>query len=394
MPSSAPSKTGSSAFGLAKAEGVAEVASVGGFVKQYSVVIDPRRLQALGIPLSKIRDAIRDSNMDVGGRTVEVSETEYSVRGRGYIKSISDLEQIVVKSDRGVPVLLKDVAHVELTPDERRGITELNGEGEVVSGIALQRYGENALSVIQHVKDRLAEITPSLPKGVSVEAVYDRSALINRAIDTLKRTLFEESAIVALVCVIFLLHARSALVAIITLPLGVLIAYICMWLLGLSSNIMSLGGIAIAIGAMVDAAIVMIENAHKRLERAPPGKSRTEVLIEAGGRGGTGALLQPAHHHRVLPADLHARGAGGAAVQAARLHQDLRHGGGGAALGAAGTGADDAVRARPHHARAQKSGEPVPDLDLSAGDPARAQVQGSHDPHCARHPAGESVARL
>ena len=190
------------------------------------------------------------------------------MRGRGYIKNLSDLEQIVVKSDKGVPVLLKDVARVELTPDERRGITELNGEGEVVSGIALQRFGENALSVIQHVKDRLAEVVPSLPKGVTVEPVYDRSALINRAIDTLKRTLFEESAIVALVCVIFLLHARSALVAIITLPLGVLIAYICMWLLGLSSNIMSLGGIAIAIGAMVDAAIVMIENAHQR-SRSP-----------------------------------------------------------------------------------------------------------------------------
>ena len=268
-------------FGLAKAEGVAEVASVGGFVKQYSVVIDPRRLQALGIPLSRIRDVIRESNMDVGGRTVEVSETEFAVRGRGYIRGLSDLEQIVVKNEGGVPVLLKDVARVELAPDERRGITEMNGEGEVVSGIALQRFGENALSVIQHVKDRLAEIEPSLPKGVSIEAVYDRSDLINRAIDTLKRTLVEESFIVALVCVVFLLHARSALVAIITLPLGVLIAYICMWLLGLSSNIMSLGGIAIAIGAMVDAAIVMIENAHKRLERAPPGKPRSEVLIEA-----------------------------------------------------------------------------------------------------------------
>jgi copper/silver efflux system protein len=268
-------------FSLAKAEGVAEVASVGGFVKQYSVVVDPRRLQALGIPLSKIRDVIQESNMDVGGRTVEVSETEFAIRGRGYIKSPSDLEQIVVKNDGGVPVLLKDVARVELTPDERRGITEMNGEGEVVSGIALQRFGENALSVIQHVKDRLTEIAPSLPQGVSIEAVYDRSDLINRAIETLKRTLVEESFIVALVCVIFLLHARSALVAIITLPLGVLIAYICMWLLGLSSNIMSLGGIAIAIGAMVDAAIVMIENAHKRLERAPAGKPRTEVLIEA-----------------------------------------------------------------------------------------------------------------
>jgi Cu(I)/Ag(I) efflux system membrane protein CusA/SilA len=268
-------------YGLAKAEGVAEVASVGGFVKQYSVVIEPRRLQALGIPLAKIREALRTSNMDVGGRTVELAETEFAVRGRGYVKSLSDLEQIVVKSDRGVPVLLKDVARVELAPDERRGITELNGEGEVVSGIALQRFGENALSVIRNVKERLLEIAPSLPGGVSIEPVYDRSELIYRAIGTLKRTLLEESAIVALVCVVFLLHVRSALVAIITLPLGVLIAFLCMHLLGISSNIMSLGGIAIAIGAMVDAAIVMIENAHKHLERAPAEKPRSEVLIEA-----------------------------------------------------------------------------------------------------------------
>ncbi len=268
-------------YGLAKAEGVAEVASVGGFVKQYSVVIDPRRLQSLGISLSKIRDALRSSNIDVGGRTIELAETEFVVRGRGYIKSLADLEQIVVKNERGVPLLLRDVARVELAPDERRGITEMNGEGEVVTGIVLQRFGENALSVIKNVKQRLAEITPSLPQGVTVDAVYDRSDLIYRAIDTLKRTLVEESIIVALVCVVFLLHVRSALVAIITLPLGVLIAYLCMYLLGLSSNIMSLGGIAIAIGAMVDAAIVMIENAHKHLERAPPDKPRTEVLIDA-----------------------------------------------------------------------------------------------------------------
>jgi copper/silver efflux system protein len=268
-------------YGLAKAEGVAEVASVGGFVKQYSVIIDPRRLQALGIPVAKVREAIRSSNMDVGGRTVELAETEFAVRGRGYIKNLSDLEQIVVKSGQGVPVLLKDVARVELAPDERRGITELNGEGEVVSGIALQRFGENALTVIRNVKERLAEIAPSLPQGVTIESIYDRSDLIYRAIDTLKRTLIEESIIVAVVCVVFLLHVRSALVAIVTLPLGVLIAYLCMHLLGLSSNIMSLGGIAIAIGAMVDAAIVMIENAHKRLERAPADKPRTEVLIEA-----------------------------------------------------------------------------------------------------------------
>jgi Cu(I)/Ag(I) efflux system membrane protein CusA/SilA len=268
-------------YGIAKAEGVAEVASAGGFVKQYSVVIDPRRLQLMGIPLAKVREALRTSNMDVGGRTVELAETEYAVRGRGYIKSLSDLENIVIRSDRGVPVVLRDVARIELAPDERRGITEMNGEGEVVSGIALQRFGENALAVIRNVKDRLAEIAPSLPQGVTIESVYDRSELIYRAIDNLKRTLLEESAIVALVCIVFLLHVRSALVAIITLPLGVLIAYLCMYLLGLSSNIMSLGGIAIAIGAMVDAAIVMIENAHKHLERAPDGKSRAQILVEA-----------------------------------------------------------------------------------------------------------------
>ncbi len=268
-------------YGIAKAEGVAEVASVGGFVKQYSVVVDPRRLQALGISLDKVRAALRSSNRDVGGRTVELTETEFAVRGRGYVKNISDLEQIVVKNDRGVPVLLRDVARIELTPDERRGVTELNGEEEVVSGVVVQRFGQNALSVIANVKDRLAEIAPGLPQGVAIQAVYDRSDLINRAIETLKRTLIEESVIVALVCVVFLLHVRSALVAIITLPLGILIAYLCMYVLGLSSNIMSLGGIAIAIGAMVDAAIVMIENAHKRLERAASDKTRAEVIIAA-----------------------------------------------------------------------------------------------------------------
>ncbi|MBI3704579.1 MAG: efflux RND transporter permease subunit [Rhizobiales bacterium] len=268
-------------YGLAKAEGVAEIASVGGFVKQYSVVIDPRRLQSLGISLSSVRTALRSSNIDVGGRTVELGETEFVVRGRGYVKSLSDLEQIVVKNDRGIPVLLRDVARVELTPDERRGITEVNGEGEAVTGIVLQRFGENALNVIKNTKERLAQIVPSLPQGVTLEAVYDRSDLIYRAIENLKGTLIEESIIVAIVCVVFLLHVRSALVAIITLPLGVLISYLCMYLLGLSSNIMSLGGIAIAIGAMVDAAIVMIENAHKHLERADPGKPRSEVLIEA-----------------------------------------------------------------------------------------------------------------
>ncbi len=254
-------------YQLTKAPGVAEVASIGGFVQQYQVVVDPRRLQAYGVPLSRVTQVIRDSNRDVGGRVVEMAETEYMVRGKGYLRGKSDLDQLVVKSEKGVPVLLRDIARVELGPDERRGLTELNGEGEVVSGIVMARYGQNALEVIANVKEKIREVTSGLPEGVTIATVYDRSDLILRAIANLKTTLLEESAIVALVCIVFLLHVRSALVAIIMLPVGVLIAFIAMRLLGMNSNIMSLGGIAIAIGAMVDAAIVMIENAHKHLER-------------------------------------------------------------------------------------------------------------------------------
>jgi Cu(I)/Ag(I) efflux system membrane protein CusA/SilA len=273
-------------YGLAKAEGVAEIASVGGFVKQYNVVIDPQRLRGFGIPLSKVRDAIRASNMDVGGRTVELSEFEFVVRGRGYLKGIPDLQKIVLKNEGGTPVLLQDVARVELGPDERRGLTELNGEGEVASGIVLQRFGANALDVIDNVKKRLAEIATSLPKGVTIQAVYDRSTLIHAAIENLRHTLFEESVVVALVCFVFLLHVRSALVAILMLPVGILMAFAAMKALGLGSNILSLGGIAIAIGAMVDAAIVMIENAHKHLERDSATKPRLQILIEAASEVG------------------------------------------------------------------------------------------------------------
>jgi Cu(I)/Ag(I) efflux system membrane protein CusA/SilA len=268
-------------YQLTKAQGVAEVASIGGFVQQYQVIVDPRKLQAYGIPLSRVAQVIRMSNTDVGGRVVEMSEIEYMVRGRGYLRGIADLELLVVKAERGIPVLLKDIARVELGPDERRGITELNGEGEVVAGIAMARYGQNALDVIENLKSKIAEIASGLPQGVTIEPVYDRSDLIHRAIDNLKRTLLEESLIVALVCIVFLLHVRSALVAIIMLPIGVLIAFIAMRVLGLNSNIMSLGGIAIAIGAMVDAAIVMIENAHKHLERLQPGESRLEAITDA-----------------------------------------------------------------------------------------------------------------
>jgi Cu(I)/Ag(I) efflux system membrane protein CusA/SilA len=266
-------------YSLAKADGVAEIASVGGFVKQYSIVVDPRRLQSFGISLETVRSAIRNSNMDVGGRSIEIAETEYAVRGRGLFRNVADIETIVLKANAGTPVLLKDVSRVEFVPDERRGITELNGEGEAVGGIAIQRYGENALSVIDNVKKAIEDVKASLPEGTKVETVYDRSILIHRAIETLKVTLLEESLIVAIVCFIFLLHIRSAMVAILMLPIGILVAFLMMRLFGLSSNIMSLGGIAIAIGAMVDAAIVMIENAHKHLERADPGKTRLEIII-------------------------------------------------------------------------------------------------------------------
>jgi Cu(I)/Ag(I) efflux system membrane protein CusA/SilA len=268
-------------FGLTKAQGVSEIASVGGFVKTYAVTVDPLRLKSYDIPLPRVIEAIRENNMDVGGRVIEMTETEYLVRGQGYLRGIADLEQVVLKADRLTPVLLRDVARVELGPDERRGLTELNGDGEVVSGIAVQRYGGNALDIIANVKEKIAEIAPSLPEDVTIETIYDRSDLIHRAIETLRVTLLEESIIVALVCVVFLLHVRSALVAIIMLPVGVLMAFIAMHILGINSTIMSLGGIAIAIGAMIDAAIVMIENAHKHLERAAPDTPRIKALVDA-----------------------------------------------------------------------------------------------------------------
>ena len=268
-------------YQLTKAQGVAEVASVGGFVQTYQVTVHPRQLHAYGIPLMKVVEVIRASNRDVGGRAIEMAETEYVVRGRGYLRGVSDIENLVLKADKGTPVLIRDIGRVELVPDERRGLAELNGEGEVVAGIAVARYGQNALEVIGNIKAKIAEISPGLPQGVSLQAVYDRSDLILRAIDNLTRTLIEESIIVGLVCIVFLLHARSALVAIVMLPIGVLIAMLAMHMMGLTSNIMSLGGIAIAIGAMVDAAIVMIENAHKHLERAPPGARRLQIIIDA-----------------------------------------------------------------------------------------------------------------
>ncbi len=278
-------------YALSSVKGVAEVAPVGGFVKQYQVDLDPNALVAYNIPVSEVVNAIKMSNADVGGKIFEVATTEYYIRGRGYIKKIEDIENIVLKVQNGTPVYLKNVANVHLGGDIRRGVAELDGRGEVVGGIIVMRYGENALNVIDGVKKKLEEIKASLPDGVHVVTTYDRSDLIKRAIATLREKLIEESIVVALVCLVFLWHIRSALVAIITLPIAIILSFVPMWWMHVTSNIMSLGGIAIAIGAMVDSAIIMIENAHKQLEhfrethrREPNNLERVEVII-AGAKG-------------------------------------------------------------------------------------------------------------
>ena len=275
-------------YALSSVEGVAEVASIGGYVKQYQVTVDPAKLLAYNIPIDMIEMAIMKSNNDVGGEVIEMGEMEFMVRGLGYIKSIEDVENIPLMVDKrtNTPVYLKDVADVTLGPLMRRGIAEANGEGEVVGGIIVMRYGQNALKVIKDVKNKIEELKAGLPDDVKIEPVYDRSGLIERAIDTLKEKLIEEILIVALVCIIFLMHARSAFVAVFTLPTAILMSFIIMRWQGINANIMSLGGIAIAIGAMVDAAIIMIENAHKHIEHEalkPPEerRNRWQLIIDA-----------------------------------------------------------------------------------------------------------------
>ncbi|HSM37600.1 MAG TPA: CusA/CzcA family heavy metal efflux RND transporter [Longimicrobiales bacterium] len=269
-------------YQLTAVPGVSEVASVGGFEKTYEVTVDPARLRGYGIPISRVMSAIQASNQDVGAMMMELSEREYMVRGLGYLQSAEDIENVVVGATAsGTPIRIADVATVQLSPDVRRGLADLDGRGDVVGGIVVMRFGENALATIGRVKAKLAQIEDGLPPGVVVRPVYDRSDLIERAIDTLKEKLLEESIVVALVAILFLFHARSALVAILTLPVGILMAFIVMRLLGIGADIMSLGGIAIAIGAMIDAAIVMIENMHKHLERDILAKRRR---LRAGGR--------------------------------------------------------------------------------------------------------------
>ncbi|MBP1750906.1 MAG: silA, partial [Deltaproteobacteria bacterium] len=266
--------------------GISQVASIGGFVKQYQVTIDPNRLVAFNVPITTVMEAVRKSNLDVEGRVLEFSGIEYMVRGRGYIKDIADVENIAIKTNNlGTPVFLKDIATVKLGPEIRRGLADLNGQGEVTGGIVVVRFGENVLNAIERVKEKIArDIQPSLPKGVKVVVTYDRSDLINRAIGTLKEEIVKLSIAVSVVCLVFLFHLPSALVVILTLPFAIIMSFICMFYLNVTSNIMSLSGIAIAIGAMVDASIIMVENAHKKLEEWEEGGrqgKRVGVIIEA-----------------------------------------------------------------------------------------------------------------
>ncbi len=269
-------------YDLMSVPGVAEVASAGGFVKQYQVEVDPEKMRAYGLSLKEINEAIKKSNIDVGGRLLEMGETEFMVRSKGYIRAIEDLEDIPVALDEKThtPILLSQVAHIQIGPEIRRCVIEMDGKGEAVSGIVVIRFGENALEVIKRVKARLQELAAGLPQGVEVHTSYDRSALILRAIDTLKSTLFKEMTVVALVCIVFLLHFRSAFVAIFTLPVGIILSFIFIKFLGINANIMSLGGIAIAIGVMVDASIVMVENLHKHKEREAD-LSHKDMVIKA-----------------------------------------------------------------------------------------------------------------
>ncbi len=269
-------------YELTSVEGVSEVAGIGGYVKQYQITLDPNKLRAYNIPISMIRQAVSRSNNDVGGRVLEIAETEFMIRGLGYIKDPEDIEQVVIGTDgNGIPVLVRDVADVSIGPEMRRGLAELDGEGEVVGGIIVVRYGANAYEVISNVKEKLEELKKGLPEDVEIVTVYDRSTLIENSVRTLLEKLLEEGLAVALICILFLLHFRSSLVAIITLPVAVLIAFIVMHYQGINANIMSLGGIAIAVGAMVDAAIIMIENTHKHMERDRGKKDHWQIVADA-----------------------------------------------------------------------------------------------------------------
>ncbi|VCY05131.1 oqxB_1_EU370913 [Klebsiella pneumoniae] len=370
---------------------VSEVASVGGVVKEYQIVVDPMKLTQYGISLGEVKSALDASNQEAGGSSVELAEAEYMVRASGYLQTLDDFKNIVLKTgDNGVPVYLGDVARVQIGPEMRRGIAELNGEGEVAGGVVILRSGKNAREVISAVKEKLASLQSSLPEGVEVVTTYDRSQLIDRAIDNLSYKLLEEFIVVALVCALFLWHVRSALVAIISLPLGLCFAFIMMHFQGLNANIMSLGGIAIAVGAMVDAAIVMIENAHKRLEEwehQHPGEKLSNDTLENNyrglGGGRPGAVYQPADHHPVVYPDFHPRRPGGQTVRPAGLHQNLVDGRGGAAGDRGDPDPDGLLDPRQDPGGEQQSAESLFDPHLSPAAAEGAALAEDYPADCA-----------
>ena len=357
-------------YALETVPGVAEVASIGGFVRQYQVQLDPNKLLAYGIPLSTVIDKVKTSTNEVGGRVLDLSGAEYMIRGLGYLRSLNDLATVAVGSKNGTPVLLRDLGTVSFGPDIREGVAEWNGEGETVGGIIVMRQGMNALNVINGVKQKLREIAPSLPPGVQIMPGYDRSGLIDASIKTLQRDLLEEAIIVSLVIIVFLFHFRSALIAILALPIAVLVSFIPMYWLGVTSNIMSLGGIALAIGVLVDASIVMVENGYRHLSErqehdpAPVSEpERQDDSYQCSQAGWPGTLLLAADHRRFLPAGLSARSAGRTHVPSAGLDQDAGSRFFVHPRDHAGAGPDGDADSRPPAARACQS-----DLAHHAGD--------------------------
>ena len=402
--------------------GVSEVASLGGFGRQYQVNVDPNRLRNYGLSIQRVVEAVRGGNAETAGRLIEFGGTEYMVRGRGYAKSVADFESIVVSaSESGTPIRIRDIGHVTVGPDLRRGLADLDGAGEVVSGIVVMRQGENAVDVIDRVKERIRQIEPGLPAGMEIVPIYDRSALIRSAIDNVSETLIEVVLTVVVIVLLFLWHAPSALIPLITLPVAVLVGFIPFHALGITANIMSLGGIAIAMGELVDAAIVVVEQTHKKLEQAQRDGSTTRLSqgrARGGPRGGAGELLRAARDRGVVPPGAGARVAGRPAVQATGLHEDAHDARGGGPRDHARPRAARALHARaplrvparvalpgdergarrPHPVRRVASDQPLPHAGVRAGRPlvAAVEVVGDRRRRGARrgHRAGVHAARI
>ena len=372
-------------YELQTVEGVAEVATVGGMVRQYQVVVDPDKLRAFGITLARLKLAIQQGNQETGGSVIEMGEAEYMVRATGYLQGVDDLAAIPLGvNEQGTPLLMSDVAEIRVGPQMRRGIADLDGEGEVVGGVIVMRWGENASRTIAAVKKRLKELEGSLPDGVEVVTTYDRSDLIQRSVDTLKRKLIEEFIVVALICAVFLFHLRSSAVIVLSLPLGVLVAFIVMRLQGINANIMSLGGIAIAVGAMVDSAIVMIENVHKHIETEPLTRENRWRIV-----GDAASEVGPPLFFSLLIITLSFLPVFTLEAQEGRLFAPLAFT---KTYGDARAGAHGLLHPRPGHQRTQESPESSPDRGLRARYRRRHSSSEGDAAACRNHPVDRALA--